>query len=94
MVHDLDLTVAAGKIRADEDTVTSPSADRVLVFQDDALLPWRTARANIDLALRLRGMSRTERAQRWQRWLDEVGLSGYADCANGRCARRSASRTG
>ncbi|MFF5035067.1 ABC transporter ATP-binding protein [Nocardia salmonicida] len=70
---------AAGVIRADEDTVTGPSADRALVFQDDALLPWRTARANIDLALRLRGVSRTERAQRSQRWLDEVGLSGYAD---------------
>lgn len=108
VVHDLDLTVAAGEIlvlvgksgcgkstllraiaglrkpaagviRADEDTVTGPSADRALVFQDDALLPWRTARANIDLALRLRGVSRSERAQRSQRWLDEVGLSGYAD---------------
>ncbi|MFD6397064.1 ABC transporter ATP-binding protein [Nocardia sp. NPDC060249] len=108
VVHDLDLTVAAGEIlvlvgksgcgkstllraiaglrkpvagviRADEDTVTGPSADRALVFQDDALLPWRTARANIDLALRLRGVSRSDRAARSQRWLDEVGLSGYAD---------------
>ncbi|MFD4440318.1 ABC transporter ATP-binding protein [Nocardia sp. NPDC058519] len=108
VVHDFDLTVAAGEIlvlvgksgcgkstllraiaglrkpaagviRADEDTVTGPSADRALVFQDDALLPWRTARANIDLALRLRGVSRNERATRSQRWLDEVGLSGYAD---------------
>ncbi|MGY0498701.1 ABC transporter ATP-binding protein [Nocardia sp. FBN12] len=108
VVHDLDLTVAAGEIlvlvgksgcgkstllraiaglckpaagviRADEDTVTGPSADRALVFQDDALLPWRTARANIDLALRLRGVARSDRAARSQRWLDEVGLSGYAD---------------
>ncbi|MFC9660489.1 ABC transporter ATP-binding protein [Nocardia sp. NPDC127606] len=108
VVHDLDLTVAAGEIlvlvgksgcgkstllraiaglrkpaagviRADEDAVTGPSADRALVFQDDALLPWRTARANIDLALRLRGVSRSDRAARSQRWLDEVGLSGYAD---------------
>ncbi|MFD3593076.1 ABC transporter ATP-binding protein [Nocardia sp. NPDC058640] len=108
VVHDLDLTIAAGeilvlvgksgcgkstllraiaglrkpsagRIRADEDQVTGPSADRALVFQDDALLPWRTARANIDLALRLRGVSRSERSARAQRWLDEVGLSGYAD---------------
>ncbi|MFC8383654.1 ABC transporter ATP-binding protein [Nocardia sp. NPDC056952] len=69
----------AGVIRADEDAVAGPSADRALVFQDDALLPWRTARANIDLALRLRGVSRSDRAARSQRWLDEVGLSGYAD---------------
>ncbi|MFD6450087.1 MULTISPECIES: ABC transporter ATP-binding protein [unclassified Nocardia] len=108
VVHDLDLTVAAGEIlvlvgksgcgkstllraiaglrkpaagviRADADAVTGPSADRALVFQDDALLPWRTARANIDLALRLRGVSRSDRAARSLRWLDEVGLSGYAD---------------
>ncbi|MFD5176842.1 ABC transporter ATP-binding protein [Nocardia sp. NPDC058379] len=70
---------SGGVIRADEDTVTGPSADRALVFQDDALLPWRTARANVELALRLRGVPRGERARSSQRWLDEVGLTGYAD---------------
>ncbi|MGW4631627.1 ABC transporter ATP-binding protein [Nocardia sp. NPDC004415] len=68
-----------GVIRADDDTVTGPSADRALVFQDDALLPWRTARTNVELALRLRGVPRAERATRSRRWLDEVGLTGYAD---------------
>ncbi|MGW6729069.1 ABC transporter ATP-binding protein [Nocardia sp. NPDC055029] len=70
---------SGGVIRADDDTVAGPSADRALVFQDDALLPWRTARANVELALRLRGVPRGERAARSQRWLDEVGLTGYAD---------------
>ncbi|MBW0270025.1 nitrate ABC transporter ATP-binding protein [Nocardia sp. MH4] len=70
---------SSGVILADADTVTGPSADRALVFQDDALLPWRTARANVELALRLRGVGRGERAIRSQRWLDEVGLTGYAD---------------
>lgn len=70
---------SGGVIRADEHTVTGPSADRALVFQDDALLPWRTARANVELALRLRGVPRGERAARAHRWLDEVGLTGYGD---------------
>ncbi len=70
---------SGGVILADADTVTGPSADRALVFQDDALLPWRTARANVELALRLRGVGRGERTIRSQRWLDEVGLTGYAD---------------
>ncbi|KAF0845545.1 ABC transporter ATP-binding protein [Nocardia caishijiensis] len=70
---------SGGTIRADGDAVTGPSADRALVFQDDALLPWRTARANVELALRLRGVARAERREQALRWLGEVGLTGYAD---------------
>ncbi|MEV0686376.1 ABC transporter ATP-binding protein [Nocardia sp. NPDC050378] len=70
---------SGGTIRADGDVVTRPSADRALVFQDDALLPWRTARANVELALRLRGVARAERREQALRWLGEVGLTGYAD---------------
>lgn len=70
---------SGGAIRADGDVVTRPSADRALVFQDDALLPWRTARANVELALRLRGVARAERREQALRWLGEVGLTGYAD---------------
>ncbi|MBF6140900.1 ATP-binding cassette domain-containing protein [Nocardia farcinica] len=69
----------AGAVRADGELVTGPSADRALVFQDDALLPWRTARRNIELALRLRGVPRPERRELALRRLDEVGLTGYAD---------------
>ncbi|WP_067471053.1 ABC transporter ATP-binding protein [Nocardia amamiensis] len=68
-----------GAILADGAAVTGPAADRALVFQDDALLPWRTARQNIELALRLRGTSRAERRTTALRWVHEVGLTGYAD---------------
>ncbi|MCA2207162.1 ABC transporter ATP-binding protein [Nocardia rosealba] len=70
---------SGGTIRADGDVVTRPSADRALVFQDDALLPWRTARANVELALRLRGVARAERREQALRWLGEVGLTGHAE---------------
>ncbi|MEV6427786.1 ABC transporter ATP-binding protein [Nocardia sp. NPDC051463] len=69
----------AGSILADGTTVTAPSADRALVFQDDALLPWRTARQNIELALQLRRVPRAERKTTAQRWVQEIGLTGYAD---------------
>ena len=37
-------------------------ADRVgLLFQDATLLPWLTARGNVDLALRLRGVPSSQR---------------------------------
>ncbi|MGW4327752.1 ABC transporter ATP-binding protein [Nocardia sp. NPDC004573] len=68
-----------GVVLADGDPVTGPAADRALVFQDDALLPWRTVRQNIELALRLRGTPRAERRATALHWVEEVGLTGYGD---------------
>ena len=46
------------------------------LFQDDALLPWRTARDNVALGLRIHGRSRPEARQEADRWLASVGLRG------------------
>jgi NitT/TauT family transport system ATP-binding protein len=43
-----------------------------LMFQDAALLPWRTAAANVELPMKLRGVSRSERAERA---LDRAGCA-------------------
>lgn len=69
----------AGRVLADGELVTTTSRDRGMVFQDSALLPWRTVRSNIELALQLRGVPRAGRRQRAERWIDEVGLTGFAD---------------
>ncbi len=69
----------AGRVLADGNQVVGPSRDRAVVFQDNALLPWRTVRSNIELALRLRGHPRTGRRERADRWIDEVGLTGFGD---------------
>jgi sulfonate transport system ATP-binding protein len=69
----------AGRVLADGHEVTSTSRDRGVVFQDSALLPWRTVRSNIELALQLRGEPRAGRRQRAERWIDEVGLTGFGD---------------
>jgi NitT/TauT family transport system ATP-binding protein len=69
----------SGRVLADGQEVTTTSRDRGMVFQDSALLPWRTVRSNIELALQLRGEPRTERRQRAEQWIDEVGLTGFAD---------------
>ena len=52
------LPVRGGRILADGDPVVTTSRDRAMVFQDDALHPWRTVRGNILLALTLRGVPR------------------------------------
>lgn len=69
----------AGRVLADGELVTTTSRDRGMVFQDSALLPWRTVRSNIELALQLRGVPRAGRRERAERWIDEVGLTGFAD---------------
>ncbi len=69
----------AGRVLADGDEVTTTSRDRGMVFQDSALLPWRSVRSNIELALQLRGEPRAGRRERAERWIDEVGLDGFGD---------------
>jgi len=73
------LPVAAGRIAADGVAVTGTSPDRAVVFQDDALLPWRSARRNVELPLAIRGVPRAERARQADAWLAHVGLAGQED---------------
>ncbi|NKY84493.1 ABC transporter ATP-binding protein [Nocardia veterana] len=69
----------SGRALADGAEITGPSRDRAMVFQDNALLPWRTVRSNIELALKLRGEPRATRRAQAQRWIEEVGLTGFGD---------------
>ncbi len=49
-----------------------------LMFQEAALFPWLTVSANIELALRLRGVPRAERRPRAEGLLRSVHLDGFA----------------
>ena len=49
------------------------------LFQDDALLPWRTARDNVALGLRVRGHARGAARDEADLWLARLGLAGFGD---------------
>ena len=58
---------------------TSPKQSRdqqAFIFQDATLLPWLTAQGNVELPLRLRRMSATDRAAKAKHMLALVGLGG------------------
>lgn len=64
-----------GRVEIDGAPVCAPRPDVSLMFQDAALLPWRTVRANVALPLELQ---RRADPQAVERMLDIVGLREFA----------------
>jgi NitT/TauT family transport system ATP-binding protein len=76
------LSIIAGLIHADAGTVLvggrerpRPGPDRAMVFQEDAVFPWRTVGANVAYGLEMAGLPRDRRAAIVARYLEHVGLS-------------------
>ncbi|MCM0678834.1 ABC transporter ATP-binding protein [Micromonospora phytophila] len=67
-----------GQVLVDGRPVTGPGMDRGIVFQQYALLPWRTAAGNVAFGLEAKGVPRAERAGLVAHHLDLVGLGGFA----------------
>ena len=67
----------SGEIMVSGRKITGPGADRGMVFQEYALLPWKTTAANIEFGPRLKGLPKAERAAITQRFVELVGLKGF-----------------
>jgi len=48
-----------------------------IVFQNDRLMPWRTAFENVELGLELNKVDKAKRAEIVQSWLGRLGLGGH-----------------
>jgi NitT/TauT family transport system ATP-binding protein len=71
------LQPTSGSVRLDGRRVTAPGSDRALVFQDFALLPWRTVLDNVALGLELKGIPVQERNAIARRHVAMVGLGAF-----------------
>lgn len=68
---------AQGQVLIDGTPVNGPGRDRGIVFQQYALLPWRTALGNVLFGLETLDLTRRQRRARAQEYLDLVGLNGF-----------------
>jgi NitT/TauT family transport system ATP-binding protein len=68
-----------GEVLVNGKPVTGPGPDRAMVFQDYALMPWRTEEDNIRLPFELQdlGLSQEEQDARVARYLELVDLRGF-----------------
>src|SRR3979490_1762632 len=62
-----------GTITCDGKLVRGPGRERGVVFQEIAILPWRTVRRNIGHGLEIAGLPRAERARIVKRLIDLTG---------------------
>jgi nitrate/nitrite transport system ATP-binding protein len=69
---------SAGNVLMDGREVAGPSLERGVVFQGHALMPWLSAKKNVEFAVRSRWPDKPKKEidEHCQRYLDLVGLTG------------------
>jgi NitT/TauT family transport system ATP-binding protein len=79
------LNVAAGLIRPSTGRaeifgrpLTGLNVEAGYLFQQDALMPWKTALDNVAVALEPKGVARAEALDQARHWLARVGLGAFA----------------
>jgi ABC-type nitrate/sulfonate/bicarbonate transport system ATPase subunit len=77
LIAGLDLP-DSGELLIGSEPITSPSAERGLVFQDPNLFPWLTVRRNIEAGLVARGVLQAQRSE-VDEFMRLVGLEMFAD---------------
>ncbi|MES2262506.1 MAG: ABC transporter ATP-binding protein [Pseudomonadota bacterium] len=71
------LRIIAGLVKPSSGRCLRSAAAPAFVFQEPALLPWRTVDGNVQLLMELEGWQPAERKSRTGEVLRQVGLSGF-----------------
>ena len=72
------LPPSSGIVRVAGEPLTGLNRHATSMFQQDALLPWKTVRDNVALGLTLAGAARADAHSRADAWLERVGLDEFA----------------
>jgi NitT/TauT family transport system ATP-binding protein len=67
----------AGEVYVHGKEVTGPGPDRAVVFQDYALMPWRTVEANVRFGLEMQKRLDKDTPAKIARYIEMVGLTGF-----------------
>jgi len=67
----------SGVIKINGEIVTKPSKNRIMIFQNYGLLPWRTVLKNVELGLEGEKLTKKERRFIAEEYIELVGLSAY-----------------
>ena len=73
------LRPSSGTVRVFGEPLSGINRRAGYMFQSDALMPWRTALANVTAGLEFREVPSAEARSRGEDWLARVGLSGFGD---------------
>ncbi|SCW29537.1 taurine ABC transporter ATP-binding protein [Ancylobacter rudongensis] len=71
------LSPSSGSIRLDGHAVTGPGADRSVVFQKHALMPWLSVRDNVAFGLQMQDVPLRERRATAEKYIALLGLDGF-----------------
>jgi ABC-type nitrate/sulfonate/bicarbonate transport system ATPase subunit len=72
-------TATQGVITIDDENVSGPRPDSILIFQHHNLFDWLSVRDNVAFGLRNRGLPRREARRQATEQLERVGLAAFAD---------------
>jgi NitT/TauT family transport system ATP-binding protein len=67
---------SSGSVLIDGEAVEKPHPKRITIFQEYALLPWRTVQGNVEFGLEIAGVPKKERSRKVKEMLELVGLTG------------------